>query len=347
MTTPVSTLDRVLADPNWFPDDFDSEKGDIRFAEVTRDQLAAQSFLDRRWNRSSLRRGRVHLSAVGEKLAGKAPPNNLRFIWHTGFCCSTLLARALNAPGRNLSLCEPQLLMYATEVKREREMRPDLSELPDIAFALLSRGFAPEELVTIKPAPFVNYLVPEAMALPQSRHLFLYSDCESFLVSALRRETEGASYIRSMLENMRRNGIASEWTDEKILALPPLRATALLWHMEVAELRKNERGARSLDCDAFLADPETVLNAMDEFFALGLGPDHIRTVVEGPLFRQDSKNPAAEFNTARRREIQEAARRQIGAQLNDAISWSYEIFPDTPRGAPFSTPLVPIEKAYA
>ena len=44
------------------------------------------------------------------RLRAEARP--IHFIFHTGYCCSTLLCRALDVPGVSMALKEPQI-MYA------------------------------------------------------------------------------------------------------------------------------------------------------------------------------------------------------------------------------------------
>jgi hypothetical protein len=346
----AASLDKVLDDPHWFVDGFDPQTGTLGFTQVSRAQLVAQPFLDMRWNRAGHRRGRTHLSGAVAWLASRSAPRNLRFIWHTGFCCSTLLAQALDAPARNLSLCEPQLLVEVADAKRAGAFakHPDLAKLPDVAFKLLSRGFAAGEAVTLKPAPAANHLLPEAMSLAESRHLFLFSDCESFLLSISKLGADGANYVRAMLGVMQRDGAVLEWTEDKVRGLSPLQIAALVWHLQIAEFRRcASPHARSLNCDALLAGPGAVLKAVDDFFGLGLGTAHMAAKTEGPLFRRNAKNPGEAFDASRRRDEHEAARKHLGARLGDAVAWSYEAFADTPSAAPLAHPLIPFEKAIS
>lgn len=350
MNAPLATIDTVLKDPGWFPDEFDPRTGAIGFTEATRAQIAAQPFLDMRWDRAGHRRGRLHLSAVTAGLSQiGSPPPNLRFIWHTGFCCSTLLAKALDSPERNLSLCEPKLLVDAADAKRAGAfaVHPDLAKLADTAFSLLGRGFEPGETVTIKPAPAANHLLPDARALAGSRHLLLFSDCESFVISIAKSGSQGAGYARAMLGVLLRDGIAPEWTDERTRGLSIHQTAALVWHLQIAELRAHGCDGRSLDCDALLEHPNATLIALDAFFGLALGERQIAETAAGPLFRRNAKNPGEVFDVERRSRESAAVRQSLGNELQDAIAWSYEAHGKTPRDYPLSNPLIRLKKAYA
>jgi hypothetical protein len=347
MNAPITSPEQVVNDPNWFAYGFDLKSGTIDFTHTSREAVAAQTFLDMRWNRAGGRNGRMHLSAVVPALETKPAPRNLRFIWHTGFCCSTLLAQLLDAAGRNISLSEPKLLVDVADTKRADAfgVHPDLSRLPDVAFGLLSRPFVEGEAVTVKPAPAANHLLPEAAAL-DARHLFLFSDCESFLTSIAKMADAGANYARAMLNVLRRNGVASAWTDARTRDLSIYQIAALVWHLQIAELRASGAEARSLDCDALLDDPAKSLLVIDEFFGLGLGAEHIAETASGPLFRRNAKRPGVTFDARHRREEHAAMQKSFGSELRDAVAWSYEAYGETSLGNPLSNPLIHFEKAY-
>ncbi len=335
-----------FADAGWFPESFDPRNGEFGFVATDRDTLAQQNFLDRRWDRAGARRMRTGVAAAADALPRQKPP--LNFIWHTGFCCSTLLAKAIDQKGRNLSLCEPWILIEITDAKRAGALgRPSLASVPQLAFGLLGRSFAPGERITLKPAPAASHLLRDAAAHTEGAMLFLYSDCKSFVASIAKLGEGGRKYVRTLLLAILGDGhLQSQWPGARLLALSDLELAAIVWHMQIAEFTRHWPAARaaSLDCDAFLAAPAETLAKLDAHFSLGLGADHLRQVAEGPLFRRNAKTAAEGFDANTRREEHARVASELGDDLSRVVEQSYALCPATPRGAPLPNPLLSTDK---
>ncbi|HEY3637556.1 MAG TPA: hypothetical protein VGK90_05335 [Rhizomicrobium sp.] len=338
----------VIADPSWFAEGFDPRSGEFLFVKTNREQLAAQAFLDWRWDRASAPRLRLARTALPALRMGHPPP---RLIWHTGFCCSTLIAKSLDRPGVNLSLCEPQLLVDVAEAQRiERAPQRADSDITHAAFALLSRPQSAGERVTIKSSPAANRLLRTAGSTGPS--LFLYSDCRSFLISIVKMGEDGRKYARRLFLALLADGHAqAQWPAPQLLSLSDLELAALVWHMQIAEFRRAwptfapDRAA-SLDCDALLAEPEECLHRLDSFFSLGIGGDHLKQVVAGPLFRRNAKTGEDAFDADRRSIAHERIAQGLGNNLARIVAQSYEICRTTPRNTPLPAPLLSLDKNY-
>jgi hypothetical protein len=282
------------------------------------------------------------------------PPPPLNFIWHTSFCCSTLLAELLDSPGHNLSLREPFVLVPIADAKRlgAFESRAASPRLPEIVFHLLARPGANGAQVTVKPSNFANYLLQDAIAHTSGRMLFLYSDLASFLVSVTKGRLKLHKYARQLFANIAGDdGKELPWSVSALVQMSDLEIAAIAWHMQIAEFRRGWQllgpsRAASLDCDAFFLDPAQAMARLDEFFGYGLGPAQIRRVLGGPILQRHAKSPAEAFNYALRQETNAIVRRNLGSDIDRVVAWSYEQYPDTPRGAPLPNALVPIEKIY-
>ncbi len=336
-----------MADPAWFPTHLDRASGSLRFVRTDYPIIASQSFLDHRWDRGLLEQNSTGVSSLLPLLPPEQP--NLNLIWHTGFCCSTLLAKAVTEPASNLSLCEPQILVDVAEAKRAPQTRA--SDVPKLVLHLLARRLSREIAVTVKPAPAANVLLRDAATQTAGSMLFLYSDCGSFLVSVAKLATEGRNYARRMFLAILGDGHPQgQWSPKQLLSLSDLQVAALLWHMQIDEFLRSwplvESRARSLDCEAFLADPVETLIRLDDFFSLGLGRNKILEVTSGPVFRTNAKDGRSPLDAESRRGQNEAVIRRLGTELERIVAWSYEVCPATPRGAPLPNPLVTIEKKY-
>ncbi|HTO40148.1 MAG TPA: hypothetical protein VL026_04170, partial [Rhizomicrobium sp.] len=95
----------------------DFSRNTFGFVQTNRETLSRQPFLDSRWDRSPLPRVDIPISTVIAATEHRPRPQ-VNFIWHTAFCCSTLLSRCLDIPGANLALKEPQILILLAEAKR-------------------------------------------------------------------------------------------------------------------------------------------------------------------------------------------------------------------------------------
>ncbi|HEY3777605.1 MAG TPA: hypothetical protein VGL35_06065 [Rhizomicrobium sp.] len=345
---PGSGADETAA---WFPAGFDAHRGEVLFAAAERADLAAQTFLDWRWDRA----GRAQTRASAASLITRLPPlgRPVAVLWHTGFCCSTLLAKALDCPGRNLSLCEPQILVEIANAGRAGLLaRAPRGAVPRLAFHLLSRGFAPNERVTLKPAPAANVLLGDSAIREAGPMLFLYSDCRSFLVSIVKLGEQGRKYVRSAFLAILGDGHPqAQWPLPTMLALSDLELAAVLWHMQIAAFLRHwpqlaQGRAASLDCDTFLDRPGETLHRAGQFLSLPLDADHFNSVLEGPLFRRNAKTGEESFDAARRQEVHRSIAQQLGSDLDRVIARSYEICASTPRGAPLPDPLLPSDKRY-
>jgi hypothetical protein len=332
-------------DFRWFAENFDLARKSLSFVCTDRQTLAAQPFLDYRWKTDRLAHREMALDAVLAEFPQNSQPPHLNFIWHTSFCCSTLLAKTLDHPGHNLSLCEPQILVPIADLKRGgmftgNRLSP---RVPEIVFRLLARS--PGGKVLVKPSNFANILIGDAARTTAGKVLFLYSDLESFLISVAKSGISLLKYARRLFSNIAGDsGRPLPWKPHEIFQMSDLEIAALVWHLQIAEFRRSwsalEPGrATSLNCDAFLADPASVVTKLDAFFDLRLGATHIAHVMEGPLLRHHAKAPGQSYDAERRADEKAALRTRLGSDLDRVIDWSYKACSGTPRGMPLPNPV--------
>lgn len=347
-------LSAILGDPHWFVEDYDPLGNTFSVVRANRETLGEQAFLDHRWNRGDAERRKLPLAATAQNFDTAIPPR-LNFIWHTSFCCSTLLAAALDWPGCNLSLREPLAMVPVADAVRasRHAAKPAPARLSELVFQLLARRFTPGEGITVKPSNFANVLVRDAVRLSRGKMLFLFSDLESFLISIAKSGTPLRKYARRLFGNIAGDGGgALPWSAQEIFQMTDLEIAAIAWHLQIAEFRRglaalDEGRAASLDCDAFLVDPAETLTRLDRFLGLGLGEARLAEITSGPLLTRHAKNPAHPYDARRRRDENAAVRQFLGPDLRRTIEWSYRACPGTPRGAPLPAPLVSLEKAYS
>lgn len=339
MNAQSSTLEDIIGNPFWFPDNVNFQRNTFGFVKTDRQSLSKLSFLDNRWDRSNLSRVDIPIPAAVPALA-KSPRPNLNLIWHTAFCCSTLIARCLDAEGINLSLKEPQVLIALAESKRAGHLaqQPAVS---DTVFKLLARH-APNERVLVKPTNAVNNLIPEALRAADGRMLFLYSDCKSFLISIAKKGEMGRIFARKLFGLFAADGHPqAKWLWQTLFELSDLQVAAIVWHMQIAEFRRSRDISMSaaLNCDDFLANPRATLDRLNALFDLNFSPSHLDAVASGPLLAQNAKNTSQSFSADRRAAEASTMAKTLGDELDTVIEWSYRACPETPRENPLGPVL--------
>lgn len=345
----------ILADPAWFPACLDPKNGVVEFVRTDRADLSRASFLDNRWDRAGREQNSVPVDDLRVAFSNLADPPQLNFIWHTAFCCSTVISRALDVPERNLSLKEPDVLTTLADVKRAMKDTGGLPPyLPQAVFALLARRSRRGEAILVKPSNVANFLLPEAARITQGRALMLYSDCATFLASVIDRGEDRRAHIRRVFEKIVRDQISGNrrWSVEKLFPLTDLQIAALSWHLQISELASAMSSswanrAASLDCDAFLAEPAKTLAEIDRFLVLGLGQEHIADVVDETLLMRDAKGEReTPFDISKRRNQWNALGRQSQREIESVVTWSCEAFKASATEPPLPRPLMQLEKKY-
>jgi hypothetical protein len=312
-----TSLEAVATQAEWVPHTFDAEGSLLTSFFVPRDEHRKQPFL---WNLEDNFRQATHLaSALGARLSatGVGPPH---FIFHTAFCCSTLLLRACaNARGA-IGLNEPAIL---NNLAHRMAIDPGASNRArlDLVLSLLGRSFDPGGAVIVKPTNFANALIGPIFGLrPQSRAVLLYSDLRTMLHSVARRGALGRVWGRQLYDAYASfSRLDFGFSAAESFLQTDLQIAGLGWLMEVDHLRQVARAhpdrTMMLQADDLLADPGTALQSVYRFFRLGDQPDAIMGAVRGPIFSSHSKEPRLPYS----RELREQERERVLAAHSEEI----------------------------
>lgn len=297
------------SDPLWLAHRYDDERDLLHFLRVERAEHAGIPFLT-----DEYLPGRPTAQLPRQQALQEAPlAAPLHFIFHSAFCCSTLLVRALDVPGHAMGLSEPVLLNDIVGWRHRK--RPDgrqVAALVDQSLTLLSRPFGASEAVIIKPSNLLNPLAPAMLALrPNAQALLLHAPLEAFLGSVARKAMWGRLWVRDLLcKYLREAGVIDfGLSTEDILQLTDIQVAALGWlaqHRIFTDLatRLSDRVA-TLDSDTLMEKPGAVIRALSGRMALGLSESEIGEIVEGPAFTRHSKSGGTFDAAARRREREE------------------------------------------
>lgn len=287
MALPEATATAVLADPRWLPHAFDPARQCLTFLRIDRSRLAQPAFLADLARESGHDRAELPLAALSPVSAPADVP--VTFIFHTAFCRSTLLVRALEAPGISSGLSEPGIIASLAGAGAAGQ-----GALAPVA-ALLARPWGAGEAVFLKPTNHANRLAPALMqALPQARAVLMTNPLPSFLAAVVRKGMRGRRWGRQLyLEMMSYAGMDLGLDGREQFLMTDLQATGLAWFLNqrfLAALVQNfgER-VRVLDGDALARDPAATLAAVYAFAGHAVAEERIAAIANGPVFARDAK----------------------------------------------------------
>ena len=322
MTSPDA---RELAlNPEWIPHAFE-EGTDLNFVLVPRTSRSNLVFLTDGQMRGAYPKASAPVTVVKNE-ASTLKDAPLHFVFHSSFCCSTLLAKALDKKGASASLSEPNILVNLAE--QMIEGRSGSEEKLELALQLLGRPLGPGETIVVKPSSFANRLVEPALRLrPGSRGLLLYSDAQTFLASVVRRGLLGRINARKLYLNFRSwSALDFGFNETEIFEQSDLQIAALAWLMQIAHF---DRLAATfgpdrlivLDAADLLASPVTELDRVQSFFGLGFQEEEIEAIVSGPVFSRHSKDRARDYGQKARSEDHEALLKVHSEELEMVLRW--------------------------
>jgi len=321
--SPKNDLQSVVSDPSWLPSHWDVRAGMLQFVHVPRDRHGELTFLaDEYLDPAELPKASV---PVADLVAAKLPRSPApHFIFHSAFCCSTLLARAFDIPGAAMALKEPQILNELTGAARRQRFAGDLFEL---VVRLLERPFSEGERLIIKPSNVVNLLAPALLnANAQSRAIFLYAPLRRFLSSVAAKGLWGRRWARRLyLQLLDDTGIQFVLSDADQFELSDLQVTALAWLMHHAQgadlVRKFPGRVLTLDSEAFLASRAAAIQALAKHFELSIPAEQAEEIAGGPVFATHSKELGRKFDPEQSLEPRQSTA-ALDEEIEMVVTWA-------------------------
>lgn len=293
------------ADPEWLAHRYEPGRDQLLYRFVPRAMHGGGPFLTDELVGEQPSHVADRESGVAAARAHAAP---LHFIFHSAFCASTLLVRALDRPGAAMGLSEPVLLNDVTGIRRRGERGgADLARLLDDAMALLARAWSAGESVIVKPSNILCALQRPMLALrPDARAVLLHAPLRVFLTSVARKGLWCRLWVRELLEGLLRDGLVDlGFAPNDLFRMSDLQVAAVGWlaqHRQFAMLVEQfPDRVRSLDSEQLMADPPTAIDAVSALFGLpaGGGGEH-------SAMARHSKSGAAFTPADRAREQEEA-----------------------------------------
>jgi hypothetical protein len=316
----------IFAGPELFLSSLDLARNTLRFTPMSPESYRSSDFLDDRMDRSTgsdVTMDSNAFIALFDRVNPEQKP--LNFILHTGYCCSTLLARCLENLDATLVLKEPAPLRQLSECWFTRSKTHDLRKLNKIVGMLLSRRFS-EESVIVKATSHCINMMPELLELhSDNKAVFLFSSLEESLACYLKdplRRREARFYL----------GVISELVPPDLplgprLAIIDAQIVALLWMIQVrfyGQIAKSLSGERllALNCNDFLNDPPRTLERVADHFGIPATKADLRLVLESHTFNRYAKGQHMAFDRATRRAHLDWVADLYAKEIEFAMHWA-------------------------
>jgi len=296
---------RPIADPNWLAHRYDPGRDAVHFIAADRATRRAATFLIDE-NLPSAASPMIVARQDAIRAAPRVDP--VHFIFHSAYCCSTLLAQAFDRVGFATTLKEPLILNDLVGWRHRGGNPSRIADVLDSVLTLLSRAFVPGEAVIIKPSNVVNALAPTMLKIrPDARAVLLYAPLRVFLTSIARKGMWGRLWVRELLAKQLTDGMVDlGFAPEDYFRLTDLQVAAVGWIAQAdlfAALATQFPGrVRSLQSETLVADPRRALTAISTLFGLPDDPRTIGALAASDAFGRNAKDGNAYRAADRTRE---------------------------------------------
>ena len=324
--SPSPDLPTVIRDGRWLAHRYDDEADVILFRLVDREAHGAATFLvDEEIGDVPMIAGpRMRSLEEARKLDLPTP----RYIIHSAYCCSTMLARAFDIPGVSIGIKEPVILNDVVGVHIRGGDPRQVAAALDAAILLLDRPLGPGEATVVKPSNIINPMLPLLLRLrPDARLLLLHAPLDAFVTSIARKGTVGRNWARDLMWKFIRLGQAVRFgfTDEDLYKQTDLQVAALGWLAQQALFgeiaRAHPANVRTLDSETLVARPQEVMERLATHFALELDAAGIAA---GPAFTKHSKSGDS-FSAAERAAERERGLDAHREEVDLVMKWIHRV----------------------
>lgn len=271
-------------------------------------------------------------------------------IFHSAFCCSTLLSNLIDYKNRTLVLREPMAYLQLANWKRTIDDNASMNVSPDYIYLLnavsstMAEGFCEEENIAIKHHNLVSYIIDDILLSNENaRGVYIYSDIKSFMVSVLKSDRR-REWLRNQLSISHKDAdITGGVKKINISELDEVTAAAYLWLLNVAKyLRAAERvGQRlcSLNSDVFLKNPVDVALKVCSHLGLVLDETCINEKVIHGVLSRHAKTPQLKYGSKQRQSEMNKISKKLRMEIKRGLKWA-EMQAEFPIGRSLPNALV-------
>ncbi|MDO6413295.1 hypothetical protein Q4F19_02770 [Sphingomonas sp. BIUV-7] len=325
---PPRSIEEAARNPEWIAHRYDPGHDAVHLLPVSRAVQRQVTFLTDEYLPSGL-----DPIVVRRKDAIAAAPSAapIHFVFHSAFCCSTLVARAFDLPGRSMGLKEPVILNDIIGWRRRGGQGPDMAEVLDNALRLLARPFGAGERVVVKPSNAVNALLAPILTLrPDAHALLLHAPLRTYLGSIARKGLDGRLWVRTLLLGLLDDKLVDlGFSPRDHLGQTDLQVAAVGWLAQqalfarVAE-RFGRTRIRTIDSATLMADPRAAMAALGQLFGMPLSEAELGGIVAGPAFTSHSKSGTS-FGATERAAEEDAGVALHAGEIDKVIVWAQAV----------------------
>ena len=276
---------------------------------------------------------KVPISTLLENIERFSDLPTIHFVWMTDFCGSTLYANALHSMNGLYLYNETQLFCSLAMAKRQIDsgqlkLNHEVWQMVlRIALFFQARTFHPGDIAVVKEWPLSNILIKEILrTAPHSRGVFMYTSLQEYLVACLKSQERRQQVLDRVTQHFIEIHSIQVLKNIDLGNLSDAEAAALQWlnlmYLHNDHEYKKENQLRTLHNEFFFSRTADVLAATAQHFELEVSPQAINRIVNGPVFKQHSKDQ----NKAYSRQQQEASIKQAldkyGCEVEQGLEWA-------------------------
>lgn len=330
----------VLRDPNWYPHRFDAAGDAIQFIQADRSALAKATFLTDEFL-SGTQNPHVIRRTDASAVTAPAP----HFIFHSAYCCSTLLANAFDMAGVSFGLKEPAMLNDISGWRRRGGQPAAIVDALKTAVSLLARPLTQGEHMVIKPSNVINALAPTLLSLsPESNALLLYTPLENYLASIAKKGMWGRLWVRELFVKLTKDGLTDYgFSPDDILQQTDLQIAAVGWLAQhrlfaAMEARFGRNRVQSVQSETLLADPTKAMTLLCAHFGLHPGDALLSSTVERSFSRNAKTGDS--FDAEARRKEHDDSTQLYQDEISKVVIWAKAVAQAAGQNLSLNSPLV-------
>lgn len=325
MTTATQAVVDV-ADPRWFPVDLDPVTPRFAMLRIDEGHVTGPAFMDNRLGVDFSAAVPVPLPALP---ALPAPPR-AAWLFHTSFCCSTLLARALQDAPACMVYREPLVLRRLSD---ERDRGMAVAHWMTPTARLLFRPWRDDGAVVVKPTHAALNIAGDLLAAtPGSRAVALLSSLDDFLVSNIKKTPETHAKVPALVERAVGAGSLRHRLAGRAFEPPSLlAAVALQWVAQrelLVDIDEHAPGRlRFIDASQVLTDLAGTARDCLDWWGLPVNDASLRARAAA-VAGVNAKQTSATYSARQREDEAVQLSRMFARELAEARAWfECEILP--------------------